>query len=477
MFLISCIPPSDKSSYKKAINLLINMFDEKLNMHVKSKYLNGEPLSLGGHMCGRPGEVASGQGMEKTGGNIKNILHGLWELLPNQRRLTKNPFYTLLASAIHKKSHTSGSKGQVAIEPNKVKAEILFAYRALKQYAGYIPPSSQATTSTKKRKNFPADFLYSFITTETEKNEAIADWTLPLHEVFGNPRVGAFTWAVPTSSCMLTMLSNMLLQDANSISGAPLDLQQTYLQGNMSSTEQVTDVEKLATHLSELTPLRQQTLKRTLHRKMLLDTPDPQEGEDFFDYVYRRAQRPVDPWALDTSHIEEVGSKVKARRKNKSEKRNRSNEMTLKQQREDELRRDKNDSGASGDLSDMMTLDQGEDRSEPNIVDHGGEDEEYYEQLNPEELIDELPLPREGKRIRVKRQLGDFTSTKVSSNSNVSCNCGRFSCWRYCEHCVYIDVLHFGRIPNSAKITDACDEWETIRKKFLLVLKEVFVKL
>lgn len=158
-------------------------------------------------------------------------------------------------------------------------------------------------------------------------------------------------------------------------------------------------------------------IKRTLHRKMLLDTPDPQEGEDFFDYVYRRAQRPVDPWALDTSHIEEVGSKVKARRKNKSEKRNRSNEMTLKQQREDELRRDKNDSGASGDLSDMMTLDQGEDRSEPNIVDHGGEDEEYYEQLNPEELIDELPLPREGKRIRVKRQLGDFTSTKVSYNT------------------------------------------------------------
>ena len=91
--------------------------------------------------------------------------------------------------------------------------------------------------------------------------------------------------------------------------------------------------------------------------------------------------------------------------------------MTLKQQREDELRRDKNDSGASGDLSDMMTLDQGEDRSEPNIVDHGGEDEEYYEQLNPEELIDELPLPREGKRIRVKRQLGDFTSTKVSYNT------------------------------------------------------------
>jgi hypothetical protein len=94
------------------------------------------------------------------------------------------------------------------------------------------------------------------VTTETEENEAAADWTSPLHEVFGNPRVRAFTWVVPSTSCIvLTELSNMLLQDANSISGAPLDLQQTYLQGNMNSTEQVTDVERFAALLSELTPL------------------------------------------------------------------------------------------------------------------------------------------------------------------------------------------------------------------------------
>jgi hypothetical protein len=296
MFLISCIPPSDNTSYEVAIKLLIEMFCDKLNEHVKKNYLNGKPLNLGGHMCGRPGEVASTQGMERTGGNIKNILHGLWELLPDKKRETRNPFHTLLASAIHKKSHASGSKGQVATEPNKLKQEILFAYWAIKQYALYIPPSSQAPASTKKRKNFPADFLYSFVTTETEENEATADWTTPLHEVFGNPRVRAFTWVVPTSSCMFTELSNMLLQDANSISGAPLELQQTYLQGNMSSTEQVTDVQQLATILSELSPLRQRTLKGTLHNKMLLDTPDQQEDEDFIDYVHRRAKRIALRW-------------------------------------------------------------------------------------------------------------------------------------------------------------------------------------
>jgi len=47
----------------------------------------------------------------------------------------------------------------------------------------------------------------------------------------------------------------------------------------MSSTEQVTDVQQLATILSELSPLRQRTLKGTLHNKMLLDTPDQQEDE------------------------------------------------------------------------------------------------------------------------------------------------------------------------------------------------------
>jgi len=55
----------------------------------------------------------------------------------------------------------------------------------------------------------------SFITT-VEQNEATADWTLPLHEVFA--------WVVPSTSCILTELSNMLLQNANSISGAPLEL-------------------------------------------------------------------------------------------------------------------------------------------------------------------------------------------------------------------------------------------------------------
>ena len=223
--------------------------------------------------------------------------------------------------------------------------------------------------------------------------------------------------------------------------------------------------------------LRQKALKSALQNKMVLDTPERQEDEDFYDYVYRRAKRPVHPWSLDPSHIEEVGSKAKARRKNKGGKRKSNNEMTLTQQREDELRRDKNDSGASGDLSDMMTSDQGDDIGEANSLDHGGEDEEDFEQLNPEELIQELPPPRKGNRIRVKNQLGDFTRTKVSSDGNVTCDCGHFSYWRYCEHCVYIDVLHFGRIPNSDKITDACDEWDIIRGKFLSVLKEVFVKL
>ena len=73
MYLISCIPPSDEASYKIALQLLIEKYGDKLNDYIKNNYLNGDPLKLGGHMCGRPCEVASGQGMEKTGGNIKML--------------------------------------------------------------------------------------------------------------------------------------------------------------------------------------------------------------------------------------------------------------------------------------------------------------------------------------------------------------------------------------------------------------------
>jgi hypothetical protein len=131
MYLISCIPPSDEASYKIALQLLIEKYGDKLNDYIKNNYLNGDPLKLGGHMCGRPCEVASGQGMEKTGGNIKMLLGEILGGLNKRKEESKNPFWILLAAAKHKKYHASGSKGRVATAPDKYRHEYLFAYQAV----------------------------------------------------------------------------------------------------------------------------------------------------------------------------------------------------------------------------------------------------------------------------------------------------------------------------------------------------------
>ena len=222
----------------------------------------------------------------------------------------------------------------------------------------------------------------------------------------------------------------MLMEGSNSITGAPLEILQTHLQNNLFGQEQITDVGRLSELISELTPRKQMTLKERLLAKLLIDTPDLQEGEDFYDYVHRRAQRPVHPYAIDTSHIEEIGSKSK-----KSQKR----------RRDEALEKDKY--CESGEVDD----------------------------LDPSELMAEA-LPADSKRVRVENNLGDFTRTSVNSSGKITCNCGHYTVWRWCEHCVWIDVLHLSNYPDNPKVSKACDQWHDIRSKFLEVMKVVQIK-
>ena len=255
------------------------------------------------------------------------------------------------------------------------------------------------------------------------------DRCVPLYEAFGKNRT-SFTWIVPTVSLLYTVLSKMLMEGSNSITGAPLEILQTHLQNNLFGQEQITDVGRLSELISELTPRKQMTLKERLLAKLLIDTPDLQEGEDFYDYVHRRAQRPVHPYAIDTSHIEEIGSKSK-----KSQKR----------RRDEALEKDKY--CESGEVDD----------------------------LDPSELMAEA-LPADSKRVRVENNLGDFTRTSVNSSGKITCNCGHYTVWRWCEHCVWIDVLHLSNYPDNPKVSKACDQWHDIRSKFLEVMKVVQIK-
>ena len=108
---------------------------------------------------------------------------------------------------------------------------------------------------------------------------------------------------------------------------------------------------------------------------------------------------------------------------------------------------------------------------------------EEEEDLDGGELVNELVqdedsavTPQTFKRVRVKKNMGDFTRTVVSATGEIKCNCGHFSCWRWCEHCVVIDLLHHGNYPTHKRLTKGSDQWHVIRTKFLNVLKEVHIK-
>ena len=75
-------------------------------------------------------------------------------------------------------------------------------------------------------------------------------------------------------------------------------------------------------------------------------------------------------------------------------------------------------------------------------------------------------------RVEVENNLGDFTRTTVSSSGEIT----NYTVWHWCEHCVWIDVLHLSNYPDNPKVSKACDQWHDVRSRFLEVMKEVQIK-
>ena len=160
------------------------------------------------------------------------------------------------------------------------------------------------------------------------------------------------------------------------------------------------------------------------------------------------------PYAIGTQDIKEkIASKSK-----KSQKR----------RRDEALEKDKHCESGDG------TLNTGGDA--------GTRSNEEVDDLDPSELMAEAlqdeseAIQDDNKRVRVENNLGDFTRTSVSSSGKITCNCGHYTVWRWCEHCVWIDVLHLSNYPDNPKVSLACDHWQDIRSKFLEVMKLVQIK-
>eukprot|EP00986_Skeletonema_menzelii_P013409 scaffold7753_cov147-Skeletonema_menzelii.AAC.1 len=300
IFMISWIPPSDKESFIVALDLLIKKFGDCLNEHVRNKYLNGERLDLGGHMAGKAGQVASTNGMETWGKLVKQLLADILEGLQGSKKESLNPWHLIHAAAKAKKFHRSGTKYKVANMPNKERTDFQFAYKQLKDGSNYTPASSLPANSNRRRVNFNATFLYSFIAILDADGNAS---DLPLHEAIGNDQIWksclSFTWIVPSCSVVYTELSNMLMHENATIMSAPAQMQRAHTICD-TSPEDLEDIKCLTKKLAAISPLQQEDLKRAICERKNNDTSAPQDGEDVFDYLYRRSQRIAAPDAIDT---------------------------------------------------------------------------------------------------------------------------------------------------------------------------------
>ena len=79
-------------------------------------------------------------------------------------------------------------------------------------------------------------------------------------------------------------------------------------------------------------------------------------------------------------------------------------------------------------------------------------------------------------RIRPRRELGDWVETNFTlihpdtGKMQITCNCEDYSVWGYCDHCIYVEVIHRGRVDLCKKAL-ANEQWQKRREQILHNLK------
>ena len=75
-------------------------------------------------------------------------------------------------------------------------------------------------------------------------------------------------------------------------------------------------------------------------------------------------------------------------------------------------------------------------------------------------------------RIRPRRELGDWIETNFNlihpdtGMMKITCNCEDFSVWGYCDHCIYVEVIHRGRV-DLCKLALANEQWQKRRDQII----------
>ena len=482
MIMMTFIPPDDIESYRTAVDLLLEEFDEYLSDNFRSQYLTGDPNDLGGLCAGRSGEVASTQGAERRGGWIKSCLADVREVFSLSDN-PRNPLF-FLAAAAWDGERKQNDIANLTTTPNRKKAEI--AYDALRTIARYKVPDSdeQLRCDAKQHGNWCPDWLYHLCTTVIIEGGVMVTKEVCLHDVLGKKNT-EFKITFPSLSALFTELKLMLLEQVQIYSGAPMSLQ-TSSMSSEGVQKMLKDPSGCIKVLSSMDSMSQKRLKVRIQQRLRDNTHVRKQNEDLCTFIHRRAQRDEGKGAGDrfATKCDKSRGTTKKSRKGKSK----SSKKHAEKLESDKWGEEKDEEGGLdyflemkdvwGDdveIEDLMTMIE-KDCSESNTAEEK-EDEKKGDvfRINAEELATRNSASITSERVRVLRELGDGPTVCVTSDcEKMCCNCEMFNRWRICRHIIWMEVLHFKKYP-AGDVSDAEDDWDTIRETILGLLKDTYV--
>ena len=343
------------------------------------------------------------------------------------------------------------------------------ALNELRKVSRYSPPKIESSSSRKVQQynNLTSTFLYSIVT--------VGGVEKPHEVVLGNNQIDSFTIYFPTASRTLTSLSLMMRDDIALYDQAPAGM------GSRFKIEETKDVQKLIKHLSTLRPKEAQALCRRLAEKRRANTSELQPHENVTMFLLRRAMRKIDPkWAEPPPPRKKPPSKKGKKGKVEPVEVN----ADFAQLTQEKLARDKE----AGEVEVVSTATAARparpkrgafDAEEiPIDGDDGVLESAMSEGLKFDEGLksdasDTIDRETLRDRIRLKRELGDWVETQFCLGSKdermqITCNCEDYSVWGYCDHCIYIEVLHRGKFDFVSK---GNEQWQENRKKALHNIK------
>lgn len=456
--MMSKIPCGDTVTFKNALDLLREKYSKYIKGNVKGNYFNGNPRDLGGCCCHRPGEMMSTQGCEKRGGEVKRSHSEILSHYLDEKKESRNPLHILAAVARDARFHLTLSNPlkKLSTIPPKEGAFVDDALEELRYLSDYVPPKTLPAGSKKKQEvnNLRGTWLYSAVL--VNGNEVSPD------DVLGKKSC-SFQWQFPTSSRLLTSVSMMKKEEVIDMSGGASQLQ---------PKKQNKDVSSLNASLRKLTHKDCCSLKGRLTKKRIENTPDVQPGEGPVMYLFRRAHREPADDALNAVYDGKKDSKGKKKSADKAFEELVDESLALEKDageadeapatdgegKKKRSRKYKSQSiqidGEGGALEAAIDDEQNKDGDQDEQNKDDGQETDGQETIRD--------------RIRVKRELGDWITTNFNHVSQcISCDCERYNYWGYCQHCLYVEVLHLKKFPDGL----AKEQWQVKQQKILHNLK------